>query len=123
MNAFVFFIYFCSSNKLVFSMNKILLVEDDLTYSKIIKILYEKNEYNVITTTKLTEAYALLERETPELIITDYRLPDGTGMEILEKIINSKNNIPVILITNYSDIRTAVKSMKMGAFEYITKPV
>src|SRR5690606_37279823 len=99
------------------------LIEDDLTYSKIIKKFLEKNEYNVITTTKLSEAYGLLERETPELIITDYRLPDGTGMEILEKVINSKNNTPVILITNYSDIRTAVKSMKMGAFEYITKPV
>ncbi|HLU88396.1 MAG TPA: sigma-54 dependent transcriptional regulator [Cyclobacteriaceae bacterium] len=104
-------------------MKKILLIEDDLTYSKIIKKFLEKNEYNVITTTKLSEAYGLLERETPELIITDYRLPDGTGMEILEKVINSKNNTPVILITNYSDIRTAVKSMKMGAFEYITKPV
>src|SRR5690606_24383089 len=108
---------------LAFSMKKILLIEDDLTYSKIIKKFLEKNEYNVITTTKLSEAYGLLERETPELIITDYRLPDGTGMEILEKVINSKNNTPVILITNYSDIRTAVKSMKMGAFEYITKPV
>ena len=106
---------------LAFSMKKILLIEDDLTYSKIIKKFLEKNEYNVITTTKLSEAYGLLERETPELIITDYRLPDGTGMEILEKVINSKNNTPVILITNYSDIRTAVKSMKMGAFEYITK--
>src|SRR5690606_35839703 len=80
-------------------------------------------EYNVVTTSKLTDAYTLLERELPDLIITDYRLPDGTGMEILEKVINSKNNTPVILITNYSDIRTAVKSMKMGAFEYITKPV
>src|SRR5690554_5482218 len=104
-------------------MKKILLVEDDLTYSKIIKKFLEKNQYIVTTTTKLVDAYSLMERESPELIITDYRLPDGTGMEILERIINSKKNTPVILITNYSDIRTAVKSMKMGAFEYITKPV
>lgn len=104
-------------------MKKILLVEDDLTYSKIIKKFLEKNFYNVITTTKLVDAYSLLERESPELIITDYRLPDGTGMEILEKVINTKINTPVILITTYSDIRTAVRSMKMGAFEYITKPV
>lgn len=108
---------------LAFSMKKILLVEDDLTYSKIIKKFLEKNFYNVITTTKLVDAYSLLERESPELIITDYRLPDGTGMEILEKVINTKANTPVILITTYSDIRTAVRSMKMGAFEYITKPV
>jgi two-component system response regulator HydG len=104
-------------------MKKILLLEDDLTYSKIIKKFLEKNDYLVTTATKLVDAYSLMERESPELIITDYRLPDGTGMEILEKIINSKKHTPVILITNYSDIRTAVKSMKMGAFEYITKPV
>src|SRR5690554_69950 len=104
-------------------MKKILLLEDDLTYSKIIKKFLEKNQYLVNTATKLVDAYSLMERESPELIITDYRLPDGTGMEILEKIINSKKHTPVILITNYSDIRTAVKSMKMGAFEYITKPV
>jgi len=108
---------------LAFSMKKILLLEDDLTYSKIIKKFLEKNQYLVTTATKLADAYSLMERESPELIITDYRLPDGTGMEILEKIINSKKHTPVILITNYSDIRTAVKSMKMGAFEYITKPV
>ena len=104
-------------------MKKILLIEDDLTYSKIIKKFLEKNGYDVVTSTKLMDAYSLLERTNPELVITDYRLPDGTGMEILEKIIESKKNTPVILITNYSDIRTAVKSMKMGAFEYITKPV
>lgn len=104
-------------------MKKILLVEDDLTYSKIIKKFLEKNEYIVTTATKSSDAYSLMERESPHLIITDYRLPDGTGMDILERVINSKKNTPVILITNYSDIRTAVKSMKMGAFEYITKPV
>jgi two-component system response regulator HydG len=104
-------------------MKKILLIEDDLTYSKIIKKFLEKNQYIIISTTRLVEAYSLLERESPDLIITDYRLPDGTGMEILEKVISNKKATPVILITNYTDIRTAVKSMKMGAFEYITKPV
>ena len=80
-------------------MKKILLIEDDLTYSKIIKKFLEKNGYDVVTSTKLMDAYSLLERTTPDLVITDYRLPDGTGMEILEKIIESKKNTPVILIT------------------------
>src|SRR5690606_19535967 len=123
IGAFVFYTYFCVRKMLAFSMKKILLLEDDLTYSKIIKKFLEKNQYQVTTATKLVDAYSIMERESPELIITDYRLPDGTGMEILEKIINSKKSTPVILITNYSDIRTAVKSMKLGAFEYITKPV
>jgi len=104
-------------------MKKILLVEDDLTYSKIIKNFLQANGFEVTAVQKVAEALNCIEREDPNLIITDYRLPDGTGMEILEKVIQIYNEKPVILITNYSDIRTAVKAMKMGAFEYITKPV
>lgn len=104
-------------------MSKILLIEDDLTYSKIIKNFLVKNGYELTTTTRVSDGLASLEKERIDLVITDYRLPDGTGMEVLDHVIKSKSNIPVILITNYSDIRTAVKSMKMGAFEYITKPL
>lgn len=104
-------------------MAKILLIEDDLTYSKIIKNFLEKNGYEVTSSTKVTEGLQSLERMNPDLVITDYRLPDGTGMEVLDQVTHYSSVTPVILITNYSDIRTAVKSMKMGAFEYITKPI
>lgn len=104
-------------------MKKILLIEDDLTYSKIIKNFLEGNGFLVNPLQKVADALSAIEKENPDLIITDYRLPDGTGMEILEKVIHSYPSVPVILITNYSDIRTAVKAMKLGAFEYITKPV
>ncbi|MDN3688204.1 sigma-54-dependent transcriptional regulator [Cyclobacterium jeungdonense] len=104
-------------------MAKILLIEDDLTYSKIIKNFLEKNGYEVSCSTKVTEGLQSLEKTKPNLVITDYRLPDGTGMEVLDQVTQHFPTTPVILITNYSDIRTAVKSMKMGAFEYITKPI
>jgi two-component system, NtrC family, response regulator HydG len=104
-------------------MSKVLLIEDDLTYSKIIKNFLEKNGYKVEACTGVEAGKSLFGRLTPDLVITDYRLPDGTGMQVLEHIISSDHPSPVILITNYSDIRTAVKSMKMGASEYITKPV
>ncbi|GGF42024.1 sigma-54-dependent transcriptional regulator [Echinicola rosea] len=102
---------------------KILLIEDDLTYSKIIKNFLEKNEYEVDQTAKINEAFLMLDKKSYDLIITDYRLPDGTGMEVLENVVHNKKNTRVILITNYSDIRTAVRSMKLGAIEYITKPI
>lgn len=104
-------------------MSKILLIEDDLTYSKIISKFLEKNGYEVMNSTKVSEGLSYFEKHQVDLIITDYRLPDGTGMEILDQVLNDQPTFPVILITNYSDIRTAVKSMKMGAFEYITKPI
>ncbi len=104
-------------------MKHILLVEDDLTYSRIVKTFLEKNGFSIQTTTKVKEAQQLFNTSKFDLIIADFRLPDGTGMELLQW---SKSNFPqtqVILITHYSDIRIAIKAMKLGAFEYITKPI
>jgi two-component system response regulator HydG len=104
-------------------MRKILLTEDDITYSRIIRNFLEKNNFEVQSANSLAQAMPLVESGWPNLIITDYRLPDGNGLELLEHSIKKNPNINVILITNYSDIRIAVKAMKMGAFEYITKPI
>ncbi|MDO9552776.1 sigma-54 dependent transcriptional regulator [Rhodonellum sp.] len=104
-------------------MIKILLVEDDLTYSRIIKNFLEKNNFSVDALTKIEDAKVYLDTHQPSLIITDFRLPDGTGLEVLRYSKEVLEDIPVLLITNYSDIRVAVKAMKMGAFEYILKPI
>lgn len=104
-------------------MKHILLVEDDLTYSRIVKTFLEKNGFEVQAATKVKEAQNLINSSKFDLIIADFRLPDGTGMELLQW---SKAEFPqtqVILITHYSDIRIAIKAMKLGAFEYITKPI
>lgn len=104
-------------------MKQILLVEDDLTYSRIVKTFLEKNGYTVQTCVKVKDAQQILNTNSFDLIIADFRLPDGTGMELLQW---SKSKFPqtqVILITHYSDIRIAIKAMKLGAFEYITKPI
>lgn len=104
-------------------MAQILLVEDDLTYSRIVKTFLEKNSFEVTTTTKVKEAQNILNTGKYELIIADFRLPDGTGMELLQWAKANFPNLQVILITHYSDIRIAIKAMKLGAFEYITKPI
>lgn len=104
-------------------MKNILLVEDDLTYSRIVKTFLEKNDFSVNTTTKVKEAQQLFSTKKYDLIIADFRLPDGTGMELLQWVKKTYPEIQVILITHYSDIRIAIKAMKLGAFEYITKPI
>lgn len=104
-------------------MAHILLVEDDLTYSRIVKTFLEKNSFDVTTTTKVKEAQLILNTGKFELIIADFRLPDGTGMELLQWAKANFPELQVILITHYSDIRIAIKAMKLGAFEYITKPI
>jgi two-component system response regulator HydG len=104
-------------------MKQILLVEDDLTYSRIVKTFLEKNDFLVKTCIKVKDAQQLLLNQTFDLIIADFRLPDGTGMELLQWSKSKFPNTHVILITHYSDIRIAIKAMKLGAFEYITKPI
>ena len=104
-------------------MSHILLVEDDLTYSRIVKTFLDKNSFEVTTTTKVKEAQNILTDGKFDLIIADFRLPDGTGMELLQWAKANFPRLQVILITHYSDIRIAIKAMKLGAFEYITKPI
>ena len=104
-------------------MALILLVEDDLTYSRIVKTFLEKNGFEVVATTKVHDAQNILESRKFDLTIADFRLPDGTGMELLQWAKSHFPSLQVILITHYSDIRIAIKAMKLGAFEYITKPI
>jgi two-component system response regulator HydG len=104
-------------------MKNILLVEDDLTYSRIVKTFLDKNGFSVQTAVKVKEAQLLFTNTTFDLIIADFRLPDGTGMEMLQWTKINHPSTQVILITHYSDIRIAIKAMKLGAFEYITKPI
>lgn len=104
-------------------MKHILLVEDDLTYSRIVKTFLEKNGFKVQTAVKVREAQQFFSNSKFDLIIADFRLPDGTGMELLQWAKSNYPHTQVILITHYSDIRIAIKAMKLGAFEYITKPI
>lgn len=104
-------------------MKDILLVEDDLTYARIVKTFLEKNGYKVKSCNQVREAKTILTQSQVHLVIVDFRLPDGTGMELLTWSKANYAQTHVILITNYSDIRIAIKAMKLGAFEYITKPI
>ncbi|MFD2202477.1 sigma-54-dependent transcriptional regulator [Shivajiella indica] len=104
-------------------MGKILLIEDDISYSRIIKNFLEKNGFEIFTANKVSEGLSGMKIYKPDLVITDFRLPDGNGMQILESILKEGKNTKAILITSYSDIRIAVKAIKMGAVDYITKPI
>lgn len=104
-------------------MEKILLVEDDLSYQRLIKNFLTKKGYHVTACVKKDEAVKVLNTNDFSLLITDYWLPDGTGLDLLKYVRPKFKNLQVIFISNYSEVRIAVKAMKIGAFEYITKPI
>jgi two-component system response regulator HydG len=82
-----------------------------------------KKGFRVVTSFSFSEGLRLLKNDTFDVILSDIRLPDRNGMEILKEIQLLQPKPQVILMTGYGDIRAAVNAIKLGAFEYITKPV
>jgi two-component system, NtrC family, response regulator HydG len=104
-------------------MKRILIVEDDLTFSRILKGFLEKNQFTADTVDSVEKAKENFAASPYEMVITDYRLPDDTGMSVLRFVKQMHPSTQVILMTRYSDINTAIHSMKLGALDYLVKPV
>lgn len=104
-------------------MATILVIEDDLTFSRILEGFLTKQGFKVRAAHKGAEGLQLFQTKAFDLVLLDYRLPDLTGMDVLVEIKKTSPSTQVIIMTSFSDIRTAVKAMQVGAFEYITKPV
>ncbi len=104
-------------------MAKILIVEDDLTFSQLLEGFFKKHQHEPTVVHNVKNAYRLLDQKEYDLLLVDYRLPDGTGLDILSYVNGRGLNLPLVVMTSFNDVRTAVKSIQQGAFDYITKPV
>ena len=103
-------------------MLKILIIEDDISFCKLLEKFLIKNNYAVSIAFSATEARLLAQNEAFDLILTDLRLPDADGIELLAEFKTTYPDTPVILMTGYSEVSTAVKAIKNGAADYISKP-
>lgn len=103
-------------------MSSILIVEDDLTFSRILKAWFAKRDFEVYTAANGSEVRKRIEENVPDIVICDLRLPGENGISILEWIKKQYPKIVVIMMTGYADIRSAVIAMKLGAYDYISKP-
>jgi two-component system response regulator HydG len=103
-------------------MSKILLVEDDVSFCKLLEKFLVKKSFLVTTAFTSEEAKIKINNEDFDLIITDLRLPNYDGIELMTEFKKSHPAIPVVLMTGYSDVNTAVKAIKKGASDYISKP-
>lgn len=106
------------------ALKKILVIDDDMDICHLLRRFLTKNGYEVATAHSGTSGLALLESDgAPDLVMTDFRLGDMDGMELIGKIKARLPQAKILVITGYSDIRTAVNLMKMGAYDYIAKPI
>lgn len=103
-------------------MSKILVIEDDISFCKLLEKFLIKKAYDVTVAFSAEEARLAMKKESFDLILTDLRLPDSDGIGLMSEFKTSNPEIPVILMTGYSDVNTAVKAIKNGAADYISKP-
>jgi two-component system, NtrC family, response regulator HydG len=104
-------------------MPQILVVDDDTAFCLMLKTFLVKKGFQVDTAFSFSEALITLKTQRYELVISDIRLPDRSGLELLAEARRILPETKIILMTGYGDIRSAVNAIKMGAFEYVTKPV
>lgn len=104
-------------------MKKLLLVEDDLTLSKMLSTWLSKQGYDVATASSVRQARKSLDDGQPDVVLSDLRLPDADGTELLDWMRQNGLACPLIIMTGYADIDSAVTAMKMGAKDYIAKPL
>jgi DNA-binding NtrC family response regulator len=102
---------------------RILIVDDEIDMLELLElIITDRTEYEVVTTNTPLEVPDLLKKQPVDLMITDLRMPDIDGIELIEMVKEIDDQIPFIIITAYGTIESAVEAMRKGAFDYITKP-
>lgn len=101
----------------------VLIIDDDPTFCLMLKSFLSKKDFATETAFSGAEAINQVKNNNFDIVLSDFRLPDTDGLELLENIREIKPGTPVIIMTSYADIRIAVKAMKIGAYEYVTKPV
>jgi len=101
---------------------RVLIVEDEQLIRWSLRQKFENRGYKVTEVEDGAQAFEVLERDTFDLIMLDYKLPDVTGLEILRRVREFDGDVVVIMMTAYSSVETAVDAIKLGAFDYVSKP-
>lgn len=102
---------------------KILIVDDDVDALELMEELFESKGYHPLTASNGIEALNCVRDEDPDMVISDIRMPDMDGMQLLEELSKRYPQIPVVMVTAHGTIEAAVEAIKMGAKDYILKPL
>ncbi|OQB72939.1 MAG: Transcriptional regulatory protein ZraR [Deltaproteobacteria bacterium ADurb.Bin135] len=103
-------------------MNKVLIVDDDRSVRYALSVELKKCNFIPVEAANGAQAIELVKNNSYDSILLDVIMPDLDGIQTLQEIKKIDQNVPVIIITGYSDISTAVEAIKLGAYDFITKP-
>lgn len=103
-------------------MSKIAVVDDEMSVCEVLRTLFENAGDEVVIETDAEKAIEMLLRERPDCILLDIKMPKLDGVELLSRIKDLNLEAGVIMITGYGNLESAMESMRLGAFDYVTKP-
>jgi two-component system response regulator PilR (NtrC family) len=103
-------------------LKRVLVVDDEPSMREVLSIMLTKEGYEVVAADSRAQAAAVLAKAPADLVITDIRLPDGDGIEILRHVKAASPETAVVVMTAYGTTETAVAALKLGAHDYLTKP-
>ena len=101
----------------------VLLVDDEPDILQLLEIALARMNLNTLSAKTLTEAMYLLEHHEPDLCLTDMKLPDGNGLQLVEHVQELNRDLPVAVITAHGSVEAAINALKLGAFDFVSKPV
>ncbi|MDT8283161.1 MAG: sigma-54 dependent transcriptional regulator, partial [Gammaproteobacteria bacterium] len=105
------------------STKKVLIVDDEVDICELIEITLMRMDITSQSALNITDAKLLLTSEHFDLCLTDMRLPDGNGIELVEHVQQHYNELPIAVITAHGNMESAVLALKAGAFDFVSKPV
>lgn len=100
----------------------ILVADDEANLRKVLSALLRREGYEVLTAQDGEEAWEILNAERVDVLLSDLRMPRLDGMQLLKRVIERYRGLPVVMLTAHGTVDTAVDAMKLGAFDYLTKP-
>jgi two-component system, NtrC family, response regulator AtoC len=104
-------------------MKKILIIDDDQAVTSLLKVLLTRSGYKVIVSNSGKEGMEKAIHNSPDLVITDYEMPDATGMDVIRHLEEHLPGTSVVVLTCHSDVSLTIKMIQAGAFDYIEKPI
>ena len=102
---------------------KVLILDDEPDMAENLERILQSEGYETVVETESPKALDLLEQEQPDLILTDFRMPELDGMAFIEQIKNRQYEIPVMMLTAYASVDSVVEAIKKGACDYLAKPL
>src|SRR5687767_15930088 len=103
--------------------SRILVIDDEAEIRRSVRMILEYDGYDVLEASSGPEGVALAEKESPDLIFLDVKMPGMDGLEALQRIKTTNDAVPVVIISGHGTVTTAVEATKLGAFDFIEKPL